>query len=99
MSPGALLQHGGTVVNACFNMNQPDQALSVENVSSLIRLLRDQRVILDTDLARLYGIQTFRLKEASTLSLHADKRRLPACCPPRKTGCRMPNVRSGLARR
>ena len=45
-------------------MTQPDQALSVENVSSLIRLIRDQRVILDTDLARLYGIQTFRLNEA-----------------------------------
>ena len=45
-------------------MPQPDQALSVENVSSLIRIIRDQRVILDTDLARLYGIQTFRLNEA-----------------------------------
>jgi hypothetical protein len=36
----------------------------VENVSSLIRLIRDQRVILDTALARLYGISTFRLNEA-----------------------------------
>jgi len=32
-------------------MNQSDHALSVENISSLIRLIRDQRVILDTDLA------------------------------------------------
>ena len=27
-------------------------------------LTRDQRIILDTDLARLYGVQTFRLNEA-----------------------------------
>ena len=45
-------------------MAQPDRALSVENTSSVIRLIRDQRVILDTDLARLYGTQTFRLNEA-----------------------------------
>lgn len=36
----------------------------MENISSLIRLIRDQRIILDTDLARLYGIQTSRLNEA-----------------------------------
>ena len=51
-------------MNPYLNMSQPDQALSVENVSFLIRSIRDQRVILDTDLARLYGIQTFRLNEA-----------------------------------
>jgi ORF6N domain len=45
-------------------MTQPEHALPVENISSLIRLIREQRVILDTDLARLYGIQTFRLNEA-----------------------------------
>ena len=45
-------------------MSQPEQVLPVENISSIIRLIRDQRVILDTDLARLYGIETFRLNEA-----------------------------------
>ena len=45
-------------------MHQSDHALPMENISSLIRLIRDQRVILDTDLARLYGVQTFRLNEA-----------------------------------
>jgi hypothetical protein len=39
--PGALLQHSGTVVNTCLSMNQPDQALSVENVASLSRLNLD----------------------------------------------------------
>ena len=45
-------------------MTQSDHTLSVENISSLIRLIRDQRIILDTDLARLYDIPTFRLNEA-----------------------------------
>jgi ORF6N domain len=45
-------------------MTQPDPVLSVENTSFPIHLIREQRVILDTDLARLYGIQTFRLNEA-----------------------------------
>ena len=45
-------------------MTQPGQALLMENVTPLIRLVRHQRVILDTDLARLYGVQTFRLNEA-----------------------------------
>ena len=51
-------------MNPYLNMSQPDQALSVKDVSSLIRSIRDQRVILDTDVARLYGIQIFRLNEA-----------------------------------
>jgi len=34
------------------------------HVESLIRVVRDQRVILDSDLARVYGIPTFRFNEA-----------------------------------
>ena len=34
------------------------------HIDSLIQLLRDERVILDTHLARVYGIPTFRLNEA-----------------------------------
>jgi hypothetical protein len=52
-------------------MAEPDDALSVENISSLIHLIRDQRIILDTDLARLYGMQTFRLNEAVIRSVEA----------------------------
>ncbi len=36
-------------------------ALSIE---SLIHTVRGERVIIDTDLARVYGIPTFRLNEA-----------------------------------
>lgn len=36
----------------------------IEPVEGLIRLLRGQRVILDADLARVYGVPTKRLNEA-----------------------------------
>lgn len=34
------------------------------HIDSVIHLVRSQRVILDTDLAKIYGIPTFRLNEA-----------------------------------
>ena len=34
------------------------------DITSLIHSVRDQRVILDADLARLYGVETFRFNEA-----------------------------------
>ncbi len=34
------------------------------HIDSVIHTLRDERVILDTDIARIYGIPTFRLNEA-----------------------------------
>ena len=34
------------------------------HIDSAICVIRDQRVILDADLARIYGIPTFRLNEA-----------------------------------
>lgn len=37
---------------------------TVENISSLIRTIRGQRVILDFDLARVFGVPTFRFNEA-----------------------------------
>ena len=40
------------------------QQLSVENkVESLIRVIREQQVMLDRDLAELYGVETRRLNE------------------------------------
>jgi hypothetical protein len=36
----------------------------IPDVDSIIRTVRKQRVILDTDLAALYGVQTFRFNEA-----------------------------------
>lgn len=34
------------------------------HIDTVIRVVRNERVILDTDLAQLYGIPTFRLNEA-----------------------------------
>jgi len=36
----------------------------IPDVDGIIRTVRKQRVILDTDLAALYGVQTFRFNEA-----------------------------------
>lgn len=36
----------------------------IPDVNGLIRTIRQQRVILDTDLAKLYGVPTFRFNEA-----------------------------------
>jgi hypothetical protein len=47
------------------NMSHAGQVVPpTENIASRIRSIREQRVILDTDLARLYCIPTFRLNEA-----------------------------------
>jgi hypothetical protein len=43
-------------------MKQP--IIAAEPVESLIRVIRGQRVILDADLARVYGVTTTRLNEA-----------------------------------
>ena len=42
-------------------MNSPEIA---PDVGQLILTLRGQRVILDSDLAKLYGVATFRFNEA-----------------------------------
>jgi len=36
----------------------------VDDISSLIRTIRGQKVILDSDLARIFGVPTFRFNEA-----------------------------------
>ena len=40
------------------------EALSTDNILPLIQTIRDQRVILAADLAKLYGVPTKRLNEA-----------------------------------
>jgi hypothetical protein len=40
------------------------QPIHPEDIARIIRVLRGQRIILDTDLAAIYGTQTFRLNEA-----------------------------------
>ena len=36
----------------------------MSEITALIRHIRDMRVILDSDLAKVYGVPTFRLNEA-----------------------------------
>jgi len=43
------------------------------DVHQLIRTIRGHRIILDTDLARIYGVPTFRLNEA----VKRNRRRFP----------------------
>lgn len=38
--------------------------LPVENIDSVIRVIRGQKVIIDADLAQIYGVETKRLNEA-----------------------------------
>ena len=46
-------------------MSKKNQALVLtESVEPLIREMRGERVILDSDLARVYGVPTFRFNEA-----------------------------------
>jgi hypothetical protein len=45
-------------------MTTSKSIVPVEPVESLIRIIRKQRVILDADLARVYGVTTKRLNEA-----------------------------------
>ncbi|WP_278910032.1 ORF6N domain-containing protein [Leyella stercorea] len=40
-----------------------DQLVVVDNIESLIKVIRGQQVILDRDLATLYGVETKRLNE------------------------------------
>ena|ERR1019366_3120567 len=45
-------------------MSSQTELLPAPDVASLIHLVRDQRVILDVDLARLYGVPTKALNQA-----------------------------------
>ena len=36
----------------------------VDDIGSVIRTIRGQKVILDSDLARIFGVPTFRFNEA-----------------------------------
>ena len=41
-----------------------DQLVVVDNVESLIKVIREQQVMLDKDLATLYGVETRTLNQA-----------------------------------
>ena len=40
-----------------------DQLVGVDNIEPLIKIIRGQQVMLDRDLATLYGVETRRLNE------------------------------------
>ena len=40
-----------------------DQLVGVDNIEPLIKIFRGQQVMLDRDLATLYGVETKRLNE------------------------------------
>ena len=42
---------------------ESDQLVGVDNIESLIKIIRGQQVMLDRDLATLYGVETKRLNE------------------------------------
>ena len=45
-------------------MMSTTELMLAPDVARLIHLVRNQRIILDADLARLYGVQTLRLNES-----------------------------------
>ena len=46
-----------------------DQLVIVDNVESLIKVIREQQVMLDKDLATLYGIETRTLNQVVKLNI------------------------------
>jgi hypothetical protein len=49
-------------------MSQPIEV--IPDVTGIIRIIRKHRVILDSDLAKLYGVPTFRFNEAVKRNRH-----------------------------
>jgi len=45
-------------------MRDAQTQIAADEISSLIRTVRGKKVILDTDLARIFGVATFRFNEA-----------------------------------
>jgi hypothetical protein len=74
-------------------MTQPHSIIQAEPVESLIRVIRGQRVILDADLARVYGVTTKRLNEAVKRNLN----RFPSDFMFQLTAQEVANLRSQFA--
>jgi phage regulator Rha-like protein len=51
-------------------MRKTDQLIPIERISSKIFLIRDEKVLLDFDLAELYGVQTKHLIQAVKRNLN-----------------------------
>ena len=69
------------------------RALNNERLEPLIFRIRGHRVVLDADLARLYGVDTFRFNEA----FKRNRRRFPADFAFQLTSAEFENLRSQIA--
>jgi hypothetical protein len=49
---------------------KPESPVAVEQIDAMIRMIRGMRVMLDRDLARIYGVPTFRFNEAIKRNRH-----------------------------
>jgi hypothetical protein len=78
-------------------LNQFDQAMTVQrkiaNVEGAIHLIRGQRVMLDSDLAAVYGVTTKRLNE----QLRRNRSRFPSDFAFQLTAEELTNLRSQIA--
>jgi len=70
-----------------------DETKSNKLLEPLIFVIRAQRVVLDADLARLYGVDTFRFNE----TFKRNRRRFPADFAFQLTPAEFENLRSRIA--
>ena len=47
-----------------------ESLIPIEQIDGMIRTIRGTRVILDSDLAKIYGVPTFRFNEAIKRNRH-----------------------------
>jgi hypothetical protein len=53
---------------------KPKSPIPIERIDEMIRTIRGVRVMLDRDLAKIYGVPTFRFNEA----IKRNRHRFPA---------------------
>ena len=75
-------------------MPKPPNKFSADQLGQLIYEIRGQRVMLDSDLAALYGVKTSRLLE----QMRRNKNRFPRDFAFRLTKLEAENLRSQIAR-
>jgi hypothetical protein len=73
-------------------MTTKHDVIAVEPVESLIRVIRGQRVILDSDLARVYGVTTKKLNQA----VKRNRQRFPSDFAFQLTPEEVANLRSQI---
>jgi hypothetical protein len=59
---------------------KPKSPMPIEQIDVMIRTTRGVRVMLDRDLARIYGVPTFRFNEAIKRNPESFRSSLPISC-------------------